>query len=101
MKAFKNGELDRGVIHPKSGGHGLNDLHLSGSENLVWFSPNDDLELWEQLNARLTGGHRRAGKNVVIHCIVAEDTADFRALELLKSKERDQTALARALVKRL
>jgi hypothetical protein len=101
MKAFRNGELDRGVIHPMSGGHGLNDLYLSGSENLVWYGLTDDLDLWDQLNARLIGGVRRLGRNVVIHIIIADETADGDALATLQRKERDQTALARALVKRL
>lgn len=101
MKDFREGKIDFGVIHPGSGGHGLNDLYLSGSENLVWFGLTNDLEMWLQLNARLTGGHRRAGRNVVIHALIANGTADDEALALLSRKDASQNDLTRAMVRRI
>lgn len=100
MKAFRSGLIDYGVIHPGSAGHGLNDLHLSGAEQLVWFGLTPDLELYQQLNARLIGGHRRIGKNVVIHQIIAVDTQDEREVERLDKKNQDQVGLMRALARR-
>ncbi len=97
MKAFKSGTVDYGVIHPASAGHGLNDLHLSGAENLVWFSLTNNLEFWDQLNARLIGGHRRIGKNCVIHSIIAVDTYDEVEVQRLERKDKDQVGLIRAL----
>lgn len=97
MRAFKSGLVDYGVIHPASAGHGLNDLHLSGAEQLVWFGLTNNLELWDQLNARLIGGHRRIGKNCVIHSIVACDTWDEVEVDRLVRKDRDQVGLIRAL----
>lgn len=97
MKAFKSGLVDYGVIHPASAGHGLNDLHLSGAEQLVWFGLTNNLELWDQLNARLIGGHRRVGKNCVIHSIVAVDTWDEVEIVRLAKKNADQVGLVRAL----
>lgn len=97
MKDFAAGNVDYGVIHPGSGGHGLNDLYLSGAENLVWFGLTNDLEMWLQLNARLTGGHRRAGRNVVIHSIIANKTADDECLDLLTRKDATQDDLTRSI----
>jgi superfamily II DNA or RNA helicase len=101
MTAFREGTVDYGIIHPGSGGHGLNDLYLSGSENLVWFGLTNDLEMWLQLNGRLTGGHRRAGRNVVIHSVIANETADDEALALLTRKDAVQDDLTRAMVRRV
>lgn len=97
LKSFARGEIDFGLMHPMTGGHGLNDLHLSGSENIVWPGPTDDLELWDQLNARIAGGHRRMGKNVTIHCLIAEGTADMTSLQMLIDKDIDQVGLVKAL----
>lgn len=99
LKSFAGGLWSAGIMHPKSGGHGLNDLYLSGAENLVWFGLTNDLELWDQLNGRLAGGHRRVGRNVVINAIVAVDTHDEDMLDLLARKDRSQVDLARALVR--
>lgn len=97
MKAFKTGLVDYGVIHPASAGHGLNDLHLSGAENLVWFGLTNNLEWYDQLNARLIGGHRRVGKNCIVHQILAVDTWDEIEVERLAKKDKDQVGLVRAL----
>lgn len=99
LRAFQAGDTDIGVIHPGSGGHGLNSLHLSGAENLIWFGPTNNLELWDQLNGRIAGGHRRMGKNVTIHVLLARDTVDEAYMAGLKAKDLDQTGLVRALVK--
>lgn len=97
LKTFAMGLVDYGVIHPGSAGHGLNDLHLSGAETIVWFGLTNNLEHYQQLNARLTGGHRRTGKNIVIHHIVADETVDDKMIVLLQNKDHTQTALAKAL----
>ncbi len=97
LKTFAAGLIDYGVIHPGSAGHGLNDLHLSGAETIVWFGLTNNLEFYSQLNARLIGGHRRMGKNIVLHHIVADETVDSQMINLLESKEGTQIALARTL----
>lgn len=93
---WNNGETDVLLLHPASAGHGLN-LQHSGSETLIWFGLTPDLELYDQANARLIGGHRRAQRNVVIHHILANGTRDERILSLLRSKKFSQDALMRAL----
>lgn len=101
LERFARGELDFMVMHPASAGHGLNDLHLSGSETIIWFGLTTSHEWFTQLNARLIGGIRRLGKNVVIHIIVAEDTKDEEVFELLKRKEMTEDDLKKALTKRI
>ena len=83
---WRDGKLDIGIMHPASAGHGLNDLYVSGAENLIWFGLTPNREFFEQLNGRLAGGHRRAGRKVVIHIIVTEGTIDEEALELIDFK---------------
>jgi hypothetical protein len=79
-------------MHPQSAGHGLNDLYVSGAENLVWFGFTSNREFYDQLNGRLIGGHRRTGRNVVIHHLVTEGTVDEDALSMLDFKGDQQLA---------
>lgn len=97
---FREGKLDVGVLHPASAGHGLNDLHLSGAETLIHFGMTANMEYYNQVNARLIGGHRRVGKNVVIHRIICDRTVDEDLIELLAEKDADDTSLRYALAKR-
>lgn len=92
LDAWRRGEIDYGVMHPASAGHGLNDLYVSGAENLVWFGLTPNREFHDQLNGRLTGGHRRTGRKVCIHYLVAEGTVDEDAWTLLDFKGDQQTA---------
>lgn len=92
LDAWRTGSLDIGIMHPASAGHGLNDLYVSGAENLVWFGLTPNLEFYQQLNGRLTGGHRRAGRNVCIHHVICENTIDEDAMSLLDCKDGTQLA---------
>ena len=51
----------------------------------------------QEANARLIGGHRRVGRNVVVHHIIADGTRDERMLALLRSKKWTQDGLMSAL----
>jgi len=86
---WKAGELDILLMHPASGGHGLN-LQHAGSETLIWMGLPYSLELYQQENARLTGGHRRMGKNIVLHHIITEGTVDEDVVGILSSKDAAQ-----------
>jgi SNF2 family DNA or RNA helicase len=96
--AFGAGQIDYAIAHPASMGHGLNKLYKSGSENAVWFGLTDNLEFYQQFNARLTGGHRRVGRNVVIHHILCEDTQDENTYALLTAKGATQDDLKKNMV---
>jgi hypothetical protein len=86
------GRIDRLLMHPASGGHGLN-IYGNGAQDICWFGENASLELVLQMNARLAGGHRRAGKNVVIHHITADGTLDDQVRLGLDEKEGLQDRL--------
>lgn len=92
---WNNGEIPVMLAHPASVGHGLN-LQSGPGHTAVWFSfPNWDNDKYQQANKRL---HRSGQANAVsvIH-IVAKDTIEEVMLQSLKSKERTNNALMKAL----
>ena len=93
IRAWNRGEIEVGVIHPASAGHGLN-LQTGGS-TLIWFGLTWSLELYQQTNARL---YRQGQKStVVIHHIVTKGTIDERVLKALEKKEKTQNSLIDAV----
>lgn len=98
---WASGEFDVGVLHPASAGHGLNDVYKAGAEDLIHFGCTASLELYAQVNARIAGGHRRAGKNIKIHHIVAEETRDIDYVSILERKDLSQDDLTRSLAARV
>lgn len=95
--AFAAGQIAYGIAHPASAGHGLNKLYKSGAENAVWFGLTDNHEHWAQFNDRLAGGHRRVGRNVVIHTLIAQGTQDEGSYALLGRKGVTQEDLKKDL----
>jgi SNF2 family DNA or RNA helicase len=91
LDVWRSGGLDIGIMHPASAGHGLNDLYVSGAENLVWFGFTSNREFYDQLNGRLAGGHRRTGRKICIHHIIADNTIDEDALAMLDFKGDQQS----------
>jgi len=94
INRWNRGELQVGLIHPASAGHGLN-LQTGGS-TLIWFGLTWSLELYQQTNARLW----RQGQNaetVVIHHIITKGTIDERIMKALSEKDKTQTALIEAV----
>lgn len=92
---WNRGEIPVMLAHPASVGHGLN-LQDGPGHTVVWFSfPNWDNDKYQQANKRL---YRSGQKNAVsiIH-IVAKDTIEEVMLQSLKSKERTNDALMKAL----
>ena len=87
------GRIDWGLLHPASAGHGLNDVYKAGAEDLIWFGLTSNLEYYQQACARLAGGHRRAGKNIRIHHVVADGTRDDAYVSRIKRKALDQDNL--------
>ena len=75
-------------------GHGLN-LQFGG-RTLCWYGLNWSLELYNQFNARLAGGHRRRGR-IVLHRILAGDTMDEAVLAALNNKAHTQAELKQAI----
>lgn len=93
---WNTGMTDVLILHPASAGHGLN-LHKNDCETIIWYGLTWSLELYQQLNARIAGGHRRIGKNVVIHHILAEGTIDEYVWNVIRDKDATQEELLVAL----
>jgi SNF2 family DNA or RNA helicase len=85
---WKAGRITRGLIHPKSAGHGLNDL--KDADHVVWFGVTPNFEDFQQLNGRTVGGHRRQGRDIGIHVLLAEGTVDTASYDMLMSKDGTQ-----------
>lgn len=94
MKDWNAGKLDVLLIHPQSGGHGLN--LQAGGNVVIWFSPPWDLEYYDQLNARLRRQGQVADKVFVYH-LVGIDTADRRIARVLREKGVTQERILNAL----
>ena len=94
--AWNRGEIDVLIMHPASGGHGLN-LHKCACETIILYGLNWSLELYQQLNARLAGGHRRIGKNIIIHHIICDDTVDVDVMLRLEDRSCTQDMLTDAV----
>ncbi len=92
------GRISMGLLHPASGGHGLN-LQEGGS-TIIWYGLTWSLELYRQLNARLWRQGQKSG-TVVIHHIIAADTHDEDVIRALERKDTGQEALISAVRARL
>ena len=94
IRQWNDKELQVGLIHPASAGHGLN--LQSGGNTLVWFGLTWSLELYQQTVARLYRQGQKSGSVVVMH-IIAKGTMDELVLRALKDKDMTQTRLIDAV----
>lgn len=93
VREWNSGEIPLLLAHPASAGHGLN-LQRGGSL-IVWFGLNWSLELYQQFNARL---HRQGqSKPVRVVHLIADGCIDERVMQVLGSKDAQQSALLKAL----
>lgn len=89
IKDWNAGKIPMLVMHPASGGHGIN--LQKGSNIIAWFGLNDSLELYQQFNARL---HRQGQDQVVIiNRILCRGTEDYSVVKNLDRKEKGQAGL--------
>lgn len=95
---WNTGKIPVALIHPASGGHGLN-LQEGGS-TIVWFGLTWSLELYQQLNARLWRQGQKE-RTVVITHIVTTGTHDEDVLRALERKDAGQAALIAAVKARI
>ena len=91
---WNRGEITLLFGHPQSIGHGLN-LQEVG-HHVAWHSLCYSYELYDQFIRRIL---RQGNKNkrVFVHHLVMKDTIDEAILAALRSKERGQSALFKAL----
>lgn len=91
------GKIQVMLMHPASGGHGIN--LQSGGHIIVWFGQTWSLELEQQFNARLD---RQGQKEVVIiNKLIMEDTVDEDVIRAQRSKNRTQESLMAAVKARI
>lgn len=93
VKAWNRGEIQVMMMHPASGGHGLN--LQAGGNIIVWFGQTWSLELYEQFNARL---NRQGQKNfVIINRLLLKNTMDMDVVKATSSKAEKQNSLMAAV----
>jgi SNF2 family DNA or RNA helicase len=97
IKDWNAGKIQVMLMHPKSGGHGLN-LQFGG-HLIIWFGQTWSLELYQQFNARL----RRPGQNetVIINRLVAHRTIESDVIKALEAKAMKQNGLMDAVKARI
>lgn len=94
LARWMRGEIELMLMHPASGGHGVDGLQVGGHV-AVWFGLPFSLDLYEQSNARL---HRSGQKHsVVIHHLVGRGTIDEKIMRVLQTKGSMQQALLDAV----
>lgn len=93
IKDWNAGRINLLLMHPASGGHGLN--LQAGGHIIVWFGNTWDLEQEQQLNRRL----KRPGQknNVIVNKLVVSGTMDERVIKAQKHKDADQAQLMEAV----
>ncbi len=97
IKNWNFGKIPVALLHPMSGGHGIN--IQSGGHILVWFGLTWSLELYQQMNARLWRQGQK--ETVTIHHIITKDSVDEDVLEALERKDMTQDRLIEAVKARL
>lgn len=97
IAAWNRGEIELGMLHPGSAGHGLN--LQEGGHYIIWYGPIWSLELDLQANARLD---RQGQKNTVsVHRIILKGTVDEDIMEARQRKNATQMSLIRAVKARV
>ena len=93
IRMWNRGEIKLLLMHPQSGGIGLN-LQAGGSD-VLWFSQTWNLEHYLQMNARIDRLGQKDG--VIIHHLVMRDTVDEVIVNVLKHKAKEQSGLLTAI----
>lgn len=91
------GKIQMLLMHPASGGHGLN--LQAGGNVLIWFGQTWSLELYQQMNARLD--RQGQTKAVVLHHLVAHNTIEQDVIKAQARKRSTQDSLIEAVKARM
>ena len=95
-RAWNNNETELLLLHPKTGGHGLN-LQESRCRDICWLTITWDLELYEQAFSRVW--RQGIEHPVTLHHITALNTMDSVVMSAIKRKTTLQDELKKALTK--
>lgn len=97
IQNWNAGKIKVLLLHPASGGHGLN--LQTGGNTIIWFGQTWSLELYMQFNARL---HRQGQREaVIIHHLICSNTIDEDVVKALRAKEERQNGLMDAIKARI
>lgn len=95
--AWNRGEIEIGIGHPASMGHGLN--LQAGGHILIWYGQTNNLEHYLQFIARLD---RQGQREVVVNNrLVAEGTLEMEVAELIDGKADVQERLMESVKARI
>lgn len=94
---WNEGKIPVMLMHPASGGHGLN--LQAGGHIIIWFGQTWSLELEQQFNARLD--RQGQTESVIVNKIITKDTIDEDVIKALSSKNRSQEQLMAAVKARI
>ena len=97
INEWNEGKLQVLLMHPASGGHGLN--LQSGGNIILWYGLNWSLELYQQFNARLD--RQGQTKPTIINHLIANNTIDKDVMRALKNKANKQDGLMAAIKKKM
>lgn len=97
IQAWNEGKVPVLLMHPASGGHGLN--LQAGGHRIIWFGQTWSLELEQQFNARLDRQGQR--EVVIINRLVCCNTIDQDVIQAQKAKAQTQDALMEAVKARV
>lgn len=93
IEKWNRGEIPLMILHPASGGHGLN--LQAGGNIIVWFGQTWSLELYQQFNARLD--RQGQTEKVICHHLILEGSMDEDVLRSLEGKNTKQDGLMDAV----
>lgn len=89
VQDWNAGKIQVLLMHPASGGHGLNLQY--GGNHILWYGLTYSLELFQQLNARLYRQGQQ--KPVFIHQLVCRQTIDEIVIKSQRKKDLLQSLL--------
>ena len=93
INQWNAGKIQVLLMHPASGGHGLN--LQDGSNIALWYSCNWSLELYQQFNKRLDRQGQQ--ERVIINRLVALGTEDISVIKALDKKADTQESLMQSI----
>lgn len=96
IKEWNAGKHPVLLIHPKSGGHGLNLQH--GGHHILWYEITWSLDDYYQLLARLRR-HGQKSRFISVSHLLFENTIDMTMLKSLTDKKGTQDRLYKAIKK--
>lgn len=93
IEDWNDGKIQVMIMHPASGGHGLN--LQSGGSIIIWFGQTWSLELYQQFNARLDRQGQK--ETTVINHLISKGTIDERVIKSINGKASKQDGLMEAI----